>query len=132
MPNMPSAVPWCSRSYQRDTNAMPTANDPPANPTPRAARRNIGYVLTVESIHAATAVAAISTVYTIRPPYWSVQIPRKMRLRDPVRMGVATRIPNSVSLSPRSCLMRIPMMEKMVHTAKQTVNAKVLTPRAWC
>ena len=109
---------------------MPTANEPPASPTPRAARRNIGYVLTVESSQAATAVTAISTVYTMRPPYWSVQIPRKMRLKDPVRIGVATRMPNSVSLSPRSCLMRIPMMEKMVQTAKQTVNANVLTPRA--
>ena len=132
IPNTPSAVPWCSRSNQRDTNAMPTANEPPASPTPRAASRNIGYVPTVESIQVAAAVTAISSVYTARPPYWSVQIPRKMRLSEPVRIGVATRMPNSVSLSPRSCSMRIPMMEKMVQTAKQTVNAKVLRPRAWC
>ena len=36
-----------------------------------------------------------------------------------------TSRPNWVSLSPRSCLIWMPMMEKIVHTAKQTVKAMV-------
>ena len=36
-----------------------------------------------------------------------------------------TSRPNSVSLSPSSSLMRTPMIEKIVHTAKQTVKAIV-------
>ena len=44
---------------------------------------------------------------------------------DPVRIGVPTRRPNSVSLRPSSSLMRTPMIEKIVHTAKQTVKATV-------
>ena len=53
-----------------------------------------------------------------------------MRLTDPVRTGVATRMPNSVSDSPRSCLILTPMIEKIVQTAKHTVNEKVLNPSA--
>ena len=66
----------------------------------------------------------------IRPPNCSVQTPRKMRLMEPVKTGVATRSPNCVSLSPSSCLIRTPMIEKIVQTAKHTVNAKVLSPKA--
>src|SRR4051812_35014678 len=52
-------------------------------------------------------------------------MPRKMRDSDPVRMGVPTSSPNSVSFSPSSSLMRTPMIEKIVHTAKHTVNESV-------
>ena len=48
-----------------------------------------------------------------------------MRDSEPVRIGVPTSRPNSVSLSPSSLLMRMPMIEKIVHTAKQTVKARV-------
>ena len=48
-----------------------------------------------------------------------------MRTSEPVRIGVPTSRPNSVSLSPSSSLMRTPMMEKIVQTAKQTVKAMV-------
>ena len=48
-----------------------------------------------------------------------------MRDSEPVRIGVPTSRPNSVSLSPSSSLMRMPMIEKIVHTAKQTVKARV-------
>ena len=66
----------------------------------------------------------------IRPPNCSVQTPRKIRLTDPVRTGVATSRPNCVSLSPSSPLIFTPMIEKIVQTAKQMVKAKVLSPRA--
>ncbi len=66
----------------------------------------------------------------MRPPNCSVQTPRKMRLIEPVSTGVATSRPNCVSDSPRSCLIFTPMIEKIVHTAKQTVKAKVLSPSA--
>ena len=45
-------------------------------------------------------------------------------------MGVAIRRPNWVSDKPRSSLIRMPMMEKMVHTAKHRVKANVDRPRA--
>jgi hypothetical protein len=48
-----------------------------------------------------------------------------MRTSEPVRIGVPTSRPNSVSESPSSSLMRTPMIEKIVQTAKQTVKAMV-------
>ena len=53
-----------------------------------------------------------------------------MRTSEPVRIGVPTSRPNWVSFSPSSSLMRTPMMEKIVHTAKQTVKAMVDMRRA--
>ena len=53
-------------------------------------------------------------------------MPRKILLNEPVKIGVATRIPNWVSLNPRLALICRPIIEKIVHTAKQTVNARVL------
>jgi len=82
------------------------------------------------SIQVAAAVSSICEVKTMRPPYFSVQTPRINRLSDPVRMGVATSRPNWNSVSPSSALISIPMIEKMVQTAKQAVNAIVLNPRA--
>jgi hypothetical protein len=41
-PKMPSAVPWRSFGKKRETYAMPTENDPPAIPTPSAAKRYVG------------------------------------------------------------------------------------------
>ena len=46
--------------------------------------------------------------------------------QEPVRIGVATSRPNSVSLRFSSALMRMPRMENMVHTAKFTAKAMVL------
>src|SRR6266700_2571571 len=57
-------------------------------------------------------------------------MPKAMRTSEPVRIGVPTSKPNSVSLSPSSSLMRTPMMEKIVHAAKQTVKAIVDIRRA--
>jgi uncharacterized membrane protein len=65
-----------------------------------------------------------------RPPNCSVRMPRKMRLTEPIRIGVATSRPNWLSLRPSSVLMRGPMIEEIVHTAKQTVKAKVERTRA--
>ena len=66
------------------------------------------------------------------PPYWSVQTPRNSRTSDPVRIGVPTSRPNCVSFRPSSCLISIPMIAKIVQTAKQMVNANVLRPSARC
>ena len=44
---------------------------------------------------------------------------------EPVSTGVAIRTPYSNSESPSSSLRESPMMEKIVHTAKHTVNAMV-------
>src|SRR5690554_4211913 len=57
-------------------------------------------------------------------------MPRKRRLIEPVRIGVAISRPSWVSVRPSSSLIRMPMMEKMVQTAKQRVNAKVDKPSA--
>jgi hypothetical protein len=48
-----------------------------------------------------------------------------MRTSEPVRIGMPISSPNSVSLRPSSVLILTPMMEKIVHTAKQTVKAMV-------
>jgi hypothetical protein len=61
---------------------------------------------------------------TILPPYWSVQTPRNRRTSDPVRIGVPTSRPNCVSFRPSSALISIPMIAKIVQTAKQIVKAK--------
>jgi len=47
--------------------------------------------VTVESRKTATEVASIRIVKTSRPPETSVHMPRKIRLMEPVRTGVATR-----------------------------------------
>ncbi len=52
-------------------------------------------------------------------------MPSGNRTSEPVRIGVATSRPNSVSLRLSCCLIRMPMMENMVHTAKFTAKAKV-------
>ena len=51
-------------------------------------------------------------------------------MSEPERIGVPTSKPNSASLRPSFCLMPIPIMEKIVQTAKQTVKAAVLAIRA--
>src|SRR5689334_10609519 len=48
-----------------------------------------------------------------------------MRTSEPVRIGMPIRRPNWVSLRPSSALILMPMIEKIVHTAKQTVKAMV-------
>ena len=80
----------------------------------------------------ASAPASMTPVKTIRPPNCSVHTPRKIRESDPVRIGVATRRPNSVSFRLSSLLIWIPMMEKIVQTAKLMVNAKVPPHSASC
>jgi hypothetical protein len=52
-------------------------------------------------------------------------MPRKIRDSEPDRIGVPISNPNSVSEMPSSVLMRTPMIEKIVHTAKHTVKARV-------
>src|SRR3569623_569607 len=52
-------------------------------------------------------------------------MPSARRISEPVRIGVPTRRPNSVSLRLSCCLIWTPMMAKMVQTAKHTVNAMV-------
>ncbi len=48
---------------------------------------------------------------------------------DPVRIGVATSKPNSVSFRPSWDLIRMPMTENIVQTAKLTVKANVFMAR---
>ncbi len=66
---------------------------------------------------------------TMRPPKRSVIRPSGRRTREPVRIGRATIRPNWDSLRPSSSLMRMPMIENIVHTAKFTAKDKVLMPR---
>ena len=85
----------------------------------------------------AGTVAAMSSVMTIRPPYRSVQIPRGTRIKDPVKTGVAVRRPNCVAFRFNNFLMGMPMTPNIIHTMKQTVNARVLTIKTdhalrWC
>ena len=69
-------------------------------------------------------------MFITRPPIWSVHTPSSTRDSDPVRIGMPASNPSSVSLKPRSCWILTPMIEKIVHTAKHTVNAKVLIQSA--
>ena len=55
--------------------------------------------------------------------------PSGSRMSEPVRIGVATSRPNSVSLRFSSFLMRMPMIENMVQMAKLTVKANVFIVR---
>ena len=73
----------------------------------------------------AAAAANMVEVYTTRPPRRSVHTPRTIRTSEPVSTGVPISNPNCVSDSPSSFLICTPMIEKIVHTAKQTVKAKV-------
>jgi hypothetical protein len=57
-------------------------------------------------------------------------MPRRTRTSDPVRIGVPTSSPNSVSESPSSSFTPRPMIEKIVHTAKHAVKATVLVQSA--
>ena len=66
----------------------------------------------------------------MRPPYWSAQIPRMRRISDPVSIGVPTSSPNWVSERPRSFLIWMPMIAKIVQTAKHAVKAIVDSQRA--
>ena len=66
---------------------------------------------------------------TPRPPKRSVRIPSGRRISDPVRIGVATSKPNSVSLRFSSLLIRMPMTENIVQIAKLTVKANVFMAR---
>jgi hypothetical protein len=67
---------------------------------------------------------------TTRPPYWSVQTPRK----DPhQRAGQDRRADQQAELrfgDRGPALIWTPMIEKIVHTAKQAVKAKVLIQSA--
>jgi hypothetical protein len=50
-------------------------------------------------------------------------------MSDPVKIGVAISRPNFVSLRPSSPLMAMPMIEKIVQTAKHAAKANVLMHR---
>jgi hypothetical protein len=71
-------------------------------------------------------VDSINMKNTMRPPNLSVHMPSGRRISEPVRTGVATSIPNCVSLRARVSLMGMPMTANIIHTMKQTVNAIVL------
>src|SRR6266508_5883637 len=57
-------------------------------------------------------------------------MPSGRRTSEPVRMGVATNRPNSVSLRLSSALILIPMTENITQTAKFTAKASVLAASA--
>jgi hypothetical protein len=62
----------------------------------------------------------------MRPPKRSVHIPSGSRISEPVRTGIATRMPNCVSLRPSDCLIGMPMTANIIQTMKHTVNEVVL------
>jgi hypothetical protein len=64
---------------------------------------------------------------TIRPPNLSVQIPSGRRNNAPVNTGVEVSRPNSAPLRPSSFLIGMPITPDINHTAKQTMNAHVVT-----
>ena len=105
---------------------MPTENEPPASPTKRPSTRNCQYCVASPMNQIGTTVTSINTKNTMRPPNWSVHTPIGRRMSEPVSTGVAASRPNSVSLSPSSFLIGMPMTANIIHTAKQTVNASVL------
>ena len=75
----------------------------------------------------AGTVMASNAAMTMRPPYLSVQMPSGTRMSEPESTGMAVSRPNSVALSPRVFLSGMPMTANIIHTMKQTVNARVLT-----
>ena len=62
----------------------------------------------------------------MRPPNLSVHIPSGTRISDPVKTGVAIRMPNSVSFKPSCCLIGTPMTANIIQIMKHTVNDSVL------
>src|SRR5579863_80757 len=66
---------------------------------------------------------------TIRPPNRSVQIPSGKRSNAPVSTGVEVSRPNSKPLRPSSFLIGMPITPNISQTAKQTMNAHVVTAR---
>ena len=63
----------------------------------------------------------------MRPPNLSVHMPSGRRISEPVSTGVAASRPNWVSLRPSTFLIGMPMTANIIHTAKQTVKAIVLS-----
>src|SRR5690606_14362609 len=59
-------------------------------------------------------------------------MPRNTRITEPVSTGVAISRPNWVSFRPSCLLIWMPMIAKIIHTAKHTVKAKVLSHSARC
>jgi len=72
-------------------------------------------------------VTIISQNMTMRPPNLSVHMPSGTRISEPVRTGVAVRMPNSVELRFSVFLIGTPITPNIIHTMKHTVNASVLT-----
>ena len=64
-----------------------------------------------------------------RPPKRSVQMPSGRRNSAPVRTGVAVRSPSWVESRWSRARIGMPVTPNIVHTAKQTVNAQVVTNR---
>src|SRR5436190_22628124 len=105
---------------------MPTVNEPPAMPTNRPVTRNCQNSVAREISHIGKTVDSISMKNTVRPPNLSVHMPSGSRMSDPVSTGIATNIPNCVSLSRSDCLIGIPITANIIHTMKHTVKAIVL------
>ena len=59
-------------------------------------------------------VDSISVKNTIRPPNLSVSMPSGSRMSEPVSTGIATRMPNWVSLSPSVSLIGMPMTANII------------------
>src|SRR6476646_11381578 len=65
----------------------------------------------------------------IRPPNRSVHMPSGSRKSAPVSTGVAVRMPNWVESSPSWVRIGMPVTPNIIHTAKHTVKAQVVTSR---
>ena len=125
-PKMPSAVPCLPVGYQRDdigdADRERAAGDADAERREQELRigvrvgQEVGRDRRREHHHRVDAAAAV----LVGP-----DAERSRRISEPVRIGVPTSRPNWVSLRPSSCLMRMPMIEKIVQTAKQTVKDNV-------
>src|SRR5512137_372850 len=105
---------------------MPTVNEPPATPTNRPVTRNCQNSVHWEMKYIGMTVDSIRMKNTMRPPNLSVHMPSGNRIRDPVKTGVATRIPNWVSLRPRDALMGMPITANIIQIMKHTVKDNVL------
>jgi len=67
---------------------------------------------------------------TRRPPNRSAMMPMNRRDIEPDRIGVPTSRPSAVSDRLRSFCTSMPMIEKMVHSAKEATNPIVLAESA--
>ena len=88
-PYTPSALPWVSMEYQRETYPMPTAKEDPAIPSRNATTRRLWKLFAERTKATGTATKNIRIAKTARPPNLSARIPIGNRARAPRRTAVS-------------------------------------------